>query len=80
MRWISLARTHRAVVVHEAVQAFGVGAEIVATIADEGFDELDAPLLRVAAPFMPVPFATSLEQAYAIDAAAVITAARKTLS
>ena len=76
----SLARTHRAVVVHEAVQAFGVGAEIVATLADEGFDELDAPLLRVAAPFMPVPFATSLEQAYAVDTAAVIAAARKTLS
>lgn len=76
----SLARTHRAVVVHEAVQAFGVGAEIVATLADEGFDDLDAPLLRVAAPFMPVPFATSLEQAYAVDAQAVITAARKTLA
>lgn len=76
----SLARTHRAVVVHEAVQAFGVGAEIVATLADEGFDELDAPLLRVAAPFMPVPFATSLEQAYAVSAEAVIAAARKTLS
>jgi pyruvate/2-oxoglutarate/acetoin dehydrogenase E1 component len=68
------------VVVHEAVQAFGVGAEIVATLADEGFDDLDAPLLRVAAPFMPVPFATSLEQAYAVDAQAVITAARKTLA
>lgn len=76
----SLARTHRAVVVHEAVQAFGVGAEIVATLADEGFDDLDAPLLRVAAPFMPVPFATSLEQAYAVDAQAVIAAARKTLA
>lgn len=76
----SLARTHRAVVVHEAVQAFGVGAEIVATLADEGFDELDAPLLRVAAPFMPVPFATSLEQAYAVSAEAVLAAARKTLS
>jgi pyruvate/2-oxoglutarate/acetoin dehydrogenase E1 component len=76
----SLARTHRAVVVHEAVQAFGVGAEIVATLADEGFDELDAPLLRVAAPFMPVPFATSLEQAYAVSTEAVIAAARKTLS
>jgi pyruvate/2-oxoglutarate/acetoin dehydrogenase E1 component len=76
----SLARTHRAVVVHEAVQAFGVGAEIVATLADEGFDDLDAPLLRVAAPFMPVPFATSIEQAYAVDAQAVIAAARKTLA
>jgi len=76
----SLSRTHRAVVVHEAVQAFGVGAEIVATLADEGFDELDAPVLRVAAPFMPVPFASSLEQGYAVSVDAVVAAVRKTLS
>ena len=39
----SLARTHRLVVCHEAVEAFGVGAEIVARLADIGFDELDGP-------------------------------------
>ena len=76
----SLSRTHRAVVVHEAVQAFGVGAEIVATIADEGFDELDAPLLRVAAPFMPAPFASSLEEGYAVTVERVIAAVRKSLA
>lgn len=75
----SLARTHRMVVVHEAVRDFGVGAEIVATVMEEGFDELDAPVLRVAAPFMPAPFATSLEAGYAIHADAVIQAVRKTL-
>lgn len=76
----SLSRTHRAVVVHEAVQAFGVGAEIVATIADEGFDELDAPVLRVAAPFMPAPFASSLEKGYAVTVDRVVDAVRKTLA
>ena len=76
----SLAKTHRAVVVHEAVQAFGVGAEIVATIADEGFDELDAPVLRVAAPFMPAPFASSLEKGYVVTVDRVIDAVRKTLA
>lgn len=76
----SLSRTHRAVVVHEAVQAFGVGAEIVATIADEGFDELDAPVLRVAAPFMPAPFASSLEQGYVVTTERVMDAVRKTLA
>jgi pyruvate/2-oxoglutarate/acetoin dehydrogenase E1 component len=75
----SLSRTHRVIVVHEAVQAFGVGAEIVATIADEGFDELDAPVLRVAAPFMPAPFASSLEQGYVVTVERVIAAVRKTL-
>ena len=76
----SLSRTHRAVVVHEAVQAFGVGAEIVATLADEGFDELDAPVLRVAAPFMPAPFASSLEQGYVVTTDRVIDAVRRTLA
>ena len=76
----SLSRTHRAVVVHEAVQSFGVGAEIVATIADEGFDELDAPVLRVAAPFMPAPFASSLEKGYVVTVERVIDAVRKTLA
>ncbi len=76
----SLSRTHRALVVHEAVQAFGVGAEIVATIADEGFDELDAPVLRVAAPFMPAPFASSLEKGYTVTVERVLDAVRKTIA
>ena len=76
----SLARTHRAVVVHEAVEAFGVGAEIAATLSDEGFDELDAPVRRVGAPFMPVPFSSSLEQGYAVNAERIVAAARQTLN
>ncbi|MFP5462231.1 MAG: alpha-ketoacid dehydrogenase subunit beta [Gammaproteobacteria bacterium] len=76
----SVSRTHRVVVVHEAVQAFGVGAEIAARIAEDAFDELDAPVVRVGAPFMPVPFARSLEKHYFVDAAAVLAAARKTLA
>lgn len=67
----SVARTHRAVVAHEAVRSFGVGAEIAATISDEGFDDLDAPVGRVGAPFMPSPFARSLESRYIPDAAAI---------
>jgi pyruvate dehydrogenase E1 component beta subunit len=76
----SLSRTHRAVIVHEAVQAFGVGAEIAATLADEGFDELDAPIARVAAPFMPAPFASSLEHGYAVTAQRVIDTVRAVLA
>jgi acetoin:2,6-dichlorophenolindophenol oxidoreductase subunit beta len=75
----SVSRTHRAVVVHEAVRAFGIGAEIAAVISEEGFDDLDAPVGRVGAPFMPVPFARSLEEKYIPDAAAVIAAVRRTL-
>ena len=76
----SLRRTHRLVVAHEAVEAFGVGAEIVARMADAGFDELDAPIVRVGAPFMPVPFARSLEKRYAPDADRVACAVRRVLT
>ncbi len=75
----SLAKTHRVVILHEAVEAFGVGAEIAARIGDAGFDELDAPVVRVGAPFMPVPFARSLERAYLPNAEKVIAAVRRVL-
>jgi pyruvate dehydrogenase E1 component beta subunit len=76
----SVARTHRAVVVHEAVRAFGAGAEIAARIGEDCFDELDAPVVRVGAPFMPVPFARSLEREYMVDAAQIVAAVRRTLA
>ena len=76
----SLSRTHRLVILHEAVTPFGVGAEIAARMADVGFDELDAPILRVGAPFMPVPFAKSLESRYLPDADDVIAAVEKVLA
>lgn len=73
----SLARTHRLVVAHEAVEAFGVGAEIAARMADIGFDDLDAPILRVGAPSMPVPFAKSLEAAYRPNADKIAASCRR---
>jgi acetoin:2,6-dichlorophenolindophenol oxidoreductase subunit beta len=75
----SVSGTHRLVVAHEAVEAFGVGAEIAARIADIGFDELDAPIVRVGAPFMPVPFAKPLEAAYQPSASRIVAAIRRTL-
>jgi len=76
----SVARTHRLVIVHEAVKSFGVGAEIAARVAEDAFDELDAPIVRIGAPFMPVPFGRSLEEQYIPAAAAVVAGVRKTLS
>jgi pyruvate dehydrogenase E1 component beta subunit len=75
----SVAKTHRAVVVHEAVRSFGIGAEIAAIIGEDCFDDLDAPVGRVGAPFMPVPYAKSLEARFIPDASAVIAAVRSTL-
>ncbi|MGE4240160.1 alpha-ketoacid dehydrogenase subunit beta [Ramlibacter sp.] len=73
----SVARTHRVAIAHEAVMSFGIGAEIAATIAHEGFDELDAPVLRVGAPFMPSPFGTGLEGAFMPGAKDVVRAVRE---
>lgn len=90
LRWIqpwdkeavfaSVARTHRVVIAHEAVQEFGVGAEIAACIAADSFDDLDAPVLRVGAPFMPIPFAKSLEAAYLPGADRIVAAVKTTLA
>ncbi|WP_439956411.1 alpha-ketoacid dehydrogenase subunit beta [Nocardia nova] len=60
----SVAKTKRAVVVHEAVRRNGFGAELAATIHAELFGELAGPVARVTAPNTPVPYAKSLEQAY----------------
>jgi len=76
----SLSRTHRLVVLHEATEAFGIGAEIAARMSDVGFDELDGPIVRVGAPFVPVPFARELELAYRPNAERVVAAARRVLA
>ncbi len=60
----SVRKTHRLVVVHEEVKFCGSGAEIAALVAEEAFDYLDAPILRVAAPFTPVPFSPALAKEF----------------
>jgi pyruvate/2-oxoglutarate/acetoin dehydrogenase E1 component len=73
----SVAKTHRLVIAHEAVKSFGVGAEISAVVAEEIMEELDAAIMRVGAPFVPIPF--SLEKAYLPNADDVIKAVKRTL-
>jgi len=75
----SVKKTHRAMVVHEAVRFGGIGGEIAAQIQEEAFDSLDAPVARVGAPFSPVPFSPVLEQAYIPNAARIVAEARRTL-
>lgn len=57
----SIRKTHRAIVFHQACKTGGVGAEIAARIMEEAFDELDAPVGRVAARDAPNPLARALE-------------------
>jgi len=75
----SVARTHRVVVAHEAVTHGGVGAELAAQNQSAAFDELDAPIERVGAPFAPVPFSPPLEDAYLPGRADVAAAVRRLL-
>jgi pyruvate dehydrogenase E1 component beta subunit len=75
----SVGKTGRAVVVHEAVRTGGFGAEVASLLADEGFDLLNGPVLRVTAPDTPVPFAPPLEQEFIPSAAKIVAACRKLL-
>jgi len=76
----SVKKTHKVVVVHEAVKFAGPGAEIAAMIAEEAFDYLDAPVKRVGAPFTPVPFSPVLEQEYIPSTEKIIAAIREVVA
>ncbi len=64
----SVAKTGRAVIVHEACLTGGFGGEIAAVIADRGFASLKAPIKRVAGPDTPVPFSPALESEFIVSA------------
>jgi pyruvate dehydrogenase E1 component beta subunit len=72
----SVSKTHRVVIAHEAVQNGGVGAEIAARIGCDFFDELDAPVMRAACPFAPIPFAPELERALLPGTPQIVRAVR----
>jgi len=71
----SVRRTGRLLVVHEAVQDFGAGAEIAARVADELFDELRTPVRRLGTPAVPMPFSPKLEHSLLPGAKAIAAAA-----
>jgi acetoin:2,6-dichlorophenolindophenol oxidoreductase subunit beta len=75
----SVRKTGRAVILHEAVKEFGVGAEISANLHEELFDVLKAPVERVGGTFSAVPFVAALEQAWIPSKDEVIAKIKKTM-
>ncbi len=76
----SVSRTNRCVIVHEDHRTLGVGAEISAILAEEAFDCLDAPVVRVTAPDVPaIPFSAPLEKFYMPSVEKIMIALERTL-
>ncbi len=73
----SLKKTNRLVVVEEGWPACSISSEIIAVCMEKGFDDLDAPVLRVTNEDVPLPYAANLEKAALVDAARVVAAAKK---
>jgi pyruvate dehydrogenase E1 component beta subunit len=75
----SVKKTNRVVVIEEDWRSYGIGAEVAATIQEEAFDYLDAPVRRVAGLEVPLPYAEHLSRASKPDAQDLIDAIRLTL-
>jgi len=73
----SLAKTNRLVVAEEAFPVCSIASEVSAICMEEGFDDLDAPVLRVNDEDVPLPYAANLEKAALIDSARIVSAVKK---
>ncbi|MEK7279925.1 MAG: transketolase C-terminal domain-containing protein, partial [Nitrospirota bacterium] len=73
----SAKKTNKVIILHEASKTGGIGAEVSALIAEELFDSLDGPIVRIAAPDTPVPFSPPLEEFYMPKAGDVVSAAKR---
>jgi pyruvate dehydrogenase E1 component beta subunit len=73
----SLAKTNRMVVVEEGWPVCSISSEIMATAMEEGFDDLDAPVLRVTNVDVPLPYASNLEKAALVKVDDVVAAAKR---
>jgi pyruvate/2-oxoglutarate/acetoin dehydrogenase E1 component len=76
----SVRKTSKVVLVQEATRPCGVAAEVAAVIAEEAFEDLDGPIVRVTAPPTPVPFSPPLERAVLPQAEDVEKACRRLLA
>ena len=75
----SFKKTFKAVVVEEGHRTYGIGAEVVARLQEEGFDYLDAPIKRVAQKQVPLPYSRELEQSALINPQRIVAAVKEIL-
>jgi len=75
----SVRKTNRVVIAHEACRRGGFGGELAAQIQEEAFDDLDAPIQRVGALDVPIPYSKPLEEAVIPDEGRIIAAVRRVL-
>jgi len=73
----SVRRVNKVMILHEDTRTGGMAGEIAAIVAEEAFDDLDGPIVRVTAPDTPVPYAAALEDAFIPRAEDVVRAARR---
>ncbi|MDP9265042.1 MAG: alpha-ketoacid dehydrogenase subunit beta [Chloroflexota bacterium] len=73
----SVRKTHRLLVVHEAIKRGGYGGEIAALAAEEAFDDLDAPPRRLAGSETPIPYAAHLEKGVVPQVEDIVRAAKE---
>jgi pyruvate dehydrogenase E1 component beta subunit len=73
----SLAKTNRLVIAEEGWPVCSIASEVMAICMEDGFDHLDAPVLRVCDEDVPLPYAANLEKAAIIDPARIAAAVRK---
>ena len=73
----SLAKTNRLIIAEEGWPTCSISSEIIANAMTDGFDDLDAPVLRVTDEDVPLPYAANLEKLALIDHARIVAAAKK---
>jgi pyruvate dehydrogenase E1 component beta subunit len=76
----SIRKTHRVIIVEECMRTGGIGAELVASISDRFFDELDGPILRMSSQDIPTPYNGTLENLTIVQPAQIVEAVQKVVA
>jgi pyruvate dehydrogenase E1 component beta subunit len=76
----SIKKTHRVLIVEEGMKTGGIGAELIASINDRFFDELDAPVIRLSSQDIPTPYNGMLENLTIVQSPQIVEAVQKLMN